>query len=611
MTEPHNDRLFNRGDFSAALSIALSPAFSMNLFPASSFALSKDNRVLRPDGRRGGPGDGIEAGIHLGENLNRILGLCLMLVLASSGMVYADEYSAKQGEGGGERIRMAAEDADNDDLFIIEESAEETDTKTGGRANRGWEYMTKHFGGEVIGSYAGIGDANNERSGIQGRLRFREDWSWGGAVVEAIAYYSRVDLTLGRGENGDEDLFSQTFEASDQMLREAYVRADPFEWWRLIAGRQVVSIGQFDIFSPVDFVLPVDFTNTRLSYNKVEYRLPQDALRNNFYLGNWRLETVWFPTLRSDDFTRVVQSAPQQYYDPTQDRDVTVKTEFPADENQYLLRLMYEGNDLTYGFTFYDGYDLFALGGATHLLLKEEGPGPSEARPRADWYYREIRPSTQRRRAYGFELAKQINKFSVKFELLAERGIEILNFITSPDELLNADERRYVDFILNENGGRLDVEREQILAALGFDYYNDKNFFNVYLLGFQEFLDSRSRRAVELADRAYPDQAVISASVFPAFNMGGFYGERKQHTVGFIGGFLSFALGGSVYYLNDYYESFQYGVSLEALQYLSNFVYGQQAANEDDETMAVGDETGVQQRNPFTVGLRVGFEYSF
>ncbi len=571
-------------------------------------------------GRAGAVGSGAvlrQAGIHLGENLNRVLGLCLLLVLASSGMVCADEYSAKQG-GGGERIRLAAEDADNGDLFIIEESTEETDARTGDRGNgknRGWEYMTKHFGGEVIGSYAGIGDANNERSGLQGRLRFREDWSWGGAVVEAIAYYSRVDLTLGRGENGGEDVFSQTFEASDQMLREAYVRADPFEWWRLIAGRQVVSIGQFDIFSPVDFVLPVDFTNTRLSYNKVEYRLPQDALRNNFYFGgNWRLETVWFPTLRTDDFTRVVQSAPQQYYDPTlgpEGRDVTVKTEFPADENQYLLRLIYEGNDLTYGFTFYDGYDLFALGGATHVLRKGVGPGPPDEQRQADWYYREIRPSTQRRRAYGFELAKQIKKFSVKFEILAERGIEILNFITSPVELLNADERRYVNFIRDENGGRLDVEREQILAALGFDYYGDKNFFNVYLLGFQEFLDSRSRRAVELADRAYPEQTVINANVFPAFNMGGFYGERKQHTVGFIGGFLSFALGGSLYYLNDYYESFQYGVSLEALQYLSNAVYGQQAANEDDETMAVGDEMGVQQRNPVTVGLRVGFEYSF
>ena len=558
----------------------------------------------------------VRAGIG---NLAWILGLCLMFIFAKSGMVHADEYSAggagdillvetepEQGEGGGEKI-PPAEDLGGDDLFIIEESEEGADAKTG---NRGWEYMTKHFGGELIGSYAGIGDADNGRSGLQGRLRYQEDWSWGGAAVEAIAYYSSVELTLGRGENANQDTFTQTFETSDLVLREAYLRADPFEWWRLTAGRQVVTIGQFDIFSPVDFVLPVDFTNTRLSYNKVEYRLPQDALRNNFYRGNWRLETVWFPTLLTDDLTRLVQSAPQQYYDPTQNRDVTVEREFPADENQYLLRLMYEGNDLTYGFTFYDGYNLFVFGGTSSFLREGRLNGEDDGDL---WQYREIRPNLQRRRAYGFELAKQINKFSVKFEILAERSTQNLDLIANPVEELDSVQRQYADFIRDENGWRLYVEGDQIIAALGFDYYDDKNFFNVYLISFENFLDSRGRRATNLAERAYPDETGAPfGNVFPAFNIGAFYGERNQHTVGFISGFLSFAIGGSLYYLNDYYESLQYGVSLEAFQYLSNFVNARRAANEDDESFARGDdEENIRQQNAFSVGLRVGFEYNF
>lgn len=491
--------------------------------------------------------------------------------------------------------------------FIVIEEAE-------GSVN---SYLTKHFGGNFIASEAGLGDADNSRTNFQLRLRYQEDWQRGLIVAEYIGYGSKVDLTLTRGENGDPGP-TESFEVMDNEWREVYIKLAPTEYWDFAFGRQAITIGQFDIFSPVDFVLPVDFTNTRLTYNKADYRLPQLAVRNDFAFGNWLFETVYFPSLTSDALLDVAQAAPEQYFDPLlgtacqnyddyEDGDcgenVEVRQSIPADESQYLLRFIYSSPQIVYGWTVYEGYDTFVFGSEVARL--REGRVGNER-----WFYSETLPTIERRRAYGFELSIPLDRFNVKFEILAEPAQYPLRFEAITETEMNQAQRDYRDYIQMENNNRLTVEADQYIVALGFDYYGDRNFFNVYLVYFDSF-GRRADKVIGLEEAAFPEEdGGPFGNLLPAFNVGREFGVRQQHTIGFIAGFLSFAFGGSFYYANDFYDSLKYGISLEAFQYISNFVYTSQARSEDEENAPAGSDRELEPAG-LTIGARVGLEYSF
>ena len=507
--------------------------------------------------------------------------------------------------------------AENETLsFIVIEEAEEGPTS----------YLTKHFGGNFIASEAGLGDADNSRSNLQLRLRYQEDWRDGLVVAEYIGYASKVDLTLARGEDGDPGP-TQSFEVMDDEWREAYVKLSPTEYWDFAFGRQAITIGQFDIFSPVDFVLPVDVTNTRLTYNKADYRLPQLAVRNDIAFGNWLLETVYFPSLTSDALLDVAQATPEQYFNPLLEPacqtyedyeaggcgdNVVVRQDVPADESQYLLRLIYTSPKIIYGWTVYQGYDAFIFGSDVPRLREgtvgngEGGRGGEVER----WFYSETLPTIERRLAYGFELSVPLDRFNIKFEILAEPATFPLRFEAITESAMNPAQRNYRDFIQMENSNRLSVMANQYIAAWGFDYYGDKNFFNVYLIYF-DYFGRRADKAIGLQDAAFPeDDDGPFGNLLPAFNIGREFGLRQQHTIGAIAGFLSFAFGGSLYYANDFYDSLKYGVSLEAFQYISNFVYASQARSEDEENAPAGSDRELEPAG-LTIGMRVGLEYSF
>lgn len=495
-------------------------------------------------------------------------------------------------------------------VFIVIEEADQGATN----------YLTKHFGGNFIVSEAGLGDADNSRTNFQLRLRYQEDWRRGLVVAEYIGYDSKVDLTLARGEDGDPGP-TQSFEVMDSEWREVYIKLAPTEYWDFAFGRQAITIGQFDIFSPVDFVLPVDFTNTRLTYNKADYRLPQLAVRNDLAFGNWLLEAVYFPSLTSDALLEVSQASPNQYFNPLGgttacqnyedylDRDsdcganVAVQQDVPADESQYLLRLIYSSPRIVYGWTVYEGYNTFVFGSDVARL--KEGRVGSEV-----WFYSETLPTIERRRAYGFELSVPLDRFNIKFEILAEPATFPLRFEAITEEAMNSAQRAYRDFIQVENNDRLTVAADQYIVAWGFDYYGDRNFYNVYLVYFDSF-GRRADKAFGLEEAAFPEEEDGPfGNVLPAFNIGRDFGPRRQHTIGFIAGFLSFAFGGSFYYANDFYDSLKYGISLEAFQYISDFVYASEARTEDEEDAPAGSDRELEPAG-LTIGVRVGLEYSF
>ena len=69
-------------------------------------------------------------------------------------------------------------------------------------------------------------------------------------------------------------LRNQTFE-----FRQTYVDISPLENVTITAGKQTIVWGQLDVFSPIDFLLPLDFNPMGFSLVKTDNRmLPKQPL---------------------------------------------------------------------------------------------------------------------------------------------------------------------------------------------------------------------------------------------------------------------------------------------------------------------------------------------
>ena len=90
--------------------------------------------------------------------------------------------------------------------------------------------------------------------------------------------------------------WSRTF-----VLRETYTQFDITQYARLVAGRKVVTWGQFDILSPVDIALPIRATSGGLAVSKIANRIPQDvAILSIFPTSKIELELYYFPYVTID-----------------------------------------------------------------------------------------------------------------------------------------------------------------------------------------------------------------------------------------------------------------------------------------------------------------------
>ena len=66
-------------------------------------------------------------------------------------------------------------------------------------------------------------------------------------------------------------------------------------------GRQLIVWGQLEIFSPVDFLLPIDFNPSGLSLSKADNRMPQTTVCIVLPFDNLELTGYYFPNFEESD----------------------------------------------------------------------------------------------------------------------------------------------------------------------------------------------------------------------------------------------------------------------------------------------------------------------
>ena len=570
------------------------------------------------------------AGRRLGALLLPLVGIAADAALAQSGFAVLEGGDLTIVEEGGSGFELF----EGGDFTIIEEGGEEGEAA-------GLSYWERHFSGSVVGYFSrGLDNDDNQRYNIQGKLRFDEQIERYKYVVETRAYYSDVNVAFARERRNLSDGSTTKLEplrlsSSDDRIEflQAYVDVDlgPAE---LSFGRKKVLFGQFDVFSPVDFFLPIDFSGSTLSLNRVDNRLPQWLASANFYLPNsTELSYYYFPRLTLDAFARDLQSGIP--YDDENFTRRTVPFSSPSNEAQQALRLLHTGADVTWGLTYYRGFMQFpstrariARAGDGRLLCRvlpggrdRGGPvgSPQECYEKRGGeagvdanspgeLFSVPAPRLDPREALGFEMALPLGDFTLKFEATAEEANEEFDSEISrgPDGLPSRAGQDFLDWVLEENGDRFWIRGDTIGLGTGLDYNSDDWLFNFNLLYYASLYDGPSQRGLDLALKA--DAAGLrEPDLLPTINVLRRFGDDRDQSLGFAAGLIGFAAGLTLYYLNDSIENFQYGFSLDGLIYISNIQFLDEADEAEEDPLV---ESSLDVEN-LAISLRAYLRYSF
>ena len=520
------------------------------------------------------------------------------------------------------------------DFIIIEEGGEEP-------AASSLSYWERHFSGSVVGYFSsGIDNDDNQRYNIQGKVRFDEELENYKFVVETRAYYSDVNVAFARERRNLNDgsttkIEPFRFRSSDDRIEflQAYVDVDLGQAV-LSFGRKKVLFGQFDVFSPVDFFLPLDFSGSTLSLSRVDNRLPQWLASANFYLPNsTELTYYYFPRLTLDAFARDLQSGIP--YDDENFVRRTVPFSSPANEAQQALRFLHTGTDVTLGLTYYRGFSQFPSTRARIArdsdgsLLCRVLPGPNgrelggpvaserecyatrggEAADAPGELFGVPSPRLNPREALGFEMARPLGKFTLKFETTIEQASEDFesDIPRDADGMPSRAGRDFLDWVLRENGGRFWISGDSLGLGAGLDYNSDDWLLNFNLLYYLSFYDESSQRGLDLALDADLASEFRGGGVLPTINVLRRFGDDREQSLGFAAGLIGFAAGFTFYYLNDSIENLQYGLSLDGLIYISNIQFLDDA-DEAEEDPLVESSLDTERLG---ISLRALLRYSF
>ena len=510
---------------------------------------------------------------------------------------------------------LAAQDQLDEELLIIEEEEDALIIEEGVESS-GPGYWSEHFSGSLAGSYSGIGDEDTTRWNSQLRLRYNEERGATKLALEGRVYRSYVKFNLVDEGEEDGEKFSRDFQVDGSELLESYVDID-INRLLISAGRKRIVWGQFDFFSPVDVLLPLDFAGTTLTFSKLDNRLPQNVVSAELFLPNgFEIQYYYFPNVILDALTEDFFEGAS--YTDEENENVDVPYMDPADDSQQAVRLLYTGSRMTVGFTFFDGYnyfpqDFFQLvrGSGNTYLCRQIDPdlapryaedclaGIAPTDIHGHDYISRPQPSLPPNRSFGFELAIPVGRMAYKLELSRNEipaDLQVNRF--GPSYL------DYIEWVKNENDGKEYVDTMQNFYAIGLDYYGERWIVNLNLISFAYEFDAHAQRGIDLAVAAGEDNAQFDSQTFPAFHAARTYGANFAHRVGWALGTVGFAQGTTLYYQNTAVEPMFFLVSVDILEYLNDGNLVEQVEDEEE-----GED--LEREGETSVGIRLGFSYSF
>ena len=476
----------------------------------------------------------------------------------------------------------------------------------------------KHFQGIINFTYTGVenylGVPNpNVRGSAYIKLSYEDVWGPVKLVLQGRYLFNTLRL---RYNVLDEDNIVDSFDfirdestrTFDVFLREAYLQFEMGQYSTLTLGKQIHTFGQFDILSPIDFLLPFDVSDRSIKFGIIENRLPQLSAKLSFYtLNNIEINFIYFPSIVADTLLEFVNENQRPIitdaqHDPITNKVTNERLGFPTivdppHENAYALRVVSYGTEITYGFTIYSGFSQFT--GVKNEILPDTNND--------NLHIISTETETTPILAYGFELAKFIGDYEFKFEILYYQNLFIgfndialdqtKYFVNDVNYYKNQDRYRdraqdivdYFNWIREKNYSQLYLTTHQVNIGFGYNYNKNDWFASVALLIFANFAHPNFEKGIELLDKAFPAvrisiRSTLNASSIAPVPVINFYRSlpkgnwKYQAGLGF--GFLSVALGVSQYHNFIIQDNLKIIVAIEAFIYFSDFGNTTQATND-------------------------------
>ena len=467
------------------------------------------------------------------------------------------------------------------DDFIIEESEQSSGS-----------WFEQHASGGLLASYAGgIGD--NTRSHGAFKVRINDDIRSGSGLSYALESWlraSRVELAFENylvDEEGhftsEKEQYTKTASDSNLELRDAYLRYSR-GIFDVYIGRRAFAIGQFDAFSPVDFLLPIDFSRGTVSFSKLDNHYLQTAASLSLFpTNNLEMAVHYFPRIERDPISKKLF-----------EEDIGAEFNTPDDESQYMARLLYTGARAILGLTYYKGFEIFPADFPTL-----SGDADAENTDNAT-----IAPSYLKIDGLGFELSIPRGRYSWKYEvLLSQTAFDLGDCMINNDVAgENTPCQDYREHLAANFDNKAYLAVDAMFHGIGFDYNGEKWTVNLSIYAYTIEPDDRQQAALDLSERTgYSSDRHTSDAAFPAIHVAREYANAR-HTTGFGAGFFGAAAGMTVYHLYQYSDAFDLGFSLDLLSFQGD---NQIEDQEEDES------PGADRISDFDPSLRFTLNYSF
>jgi hypothetical protein len=246
------------------------------------------------------------------------------------------------------------------------------------RKSRMEGFLDKNFSGYLGASHL---ESDNKRSSAILNMQIEDSKKWGNYVISGEAYHSEIGITQEYKVNNSNIERSVEYDISGANLLEAYADIDFGDKLTLSLGQKKIIWGQFEPFSPVDFILPTYFSRDYVSYNKTEARVPKkQASLTYFPHPKISLTAYHFFDLEFDPLIEKL------------DKRQNIKT--PSSKSQSAYRAMFYPDFATFGFSYFKGH---------HPWLRDEGKTVSYS---GGSYNISENPKLIEVEAYGFEFSK-------------------------------------------------------------------------------------------------------------------------------------------------------------------------------------------------------------
>ena len=400
--------------------------------------------------------------------------------------------------------------------------------------------------------------------------------------------------------------------------REFYLDLDLGNNIQLSLGDKLIVWGQFELFSPIDFVaLPIKFSSLGLIFSKLDARLTQRVVQLNIYpYESLSVQGYYIPTASVDPFLETVirrfrlvrdyrEAAPEINGDITTDSGKAVPYGLiqPDDPSQKALRVLFYNNWGVAGITYHRGFNAFP---SILASLDETNLDLPFIKEEQRYVERDV---------VGVEFSVPIKNLTWKLEIAyILNNLDRINLKT-----IDLDQRRKnqrdeqnkaeTDVILKleewirNNDNKLYYNYQSMLGAFGIDADIDLWKFNLVIFFFESYLSDNIKKLQDLEkELKLVRNEEINAStgnIFPSFNILRYLDDNKSANIGWIAGLIPGGFGTSIYFNKDYFESVTIIAALEAIRFLS------------DGTLLLGIGRRYEPLEPLSTGLRLGVIYRF